>query len=664
MKNLQTSARKQQGMATVLIVLLVGVSMTAIALGLAGSVKSSQQTQTAVHAVTHAQSAAWAAVHMFQDYLGSLNLDAVEQLNVGSSVPISVPNMHQALAITIVDIDASLKNSAGIFVTANIQAHDISADATSAIQVVYQVRNAVCDLCQVLSAAINLYDDTTLGGKITINTPAGESSLLNIKGDVNASNIGFEGVTRLNVTGNVTLGSDIPLQEVYTNGNLILDGSANVAKATALGTITTKNNGYADVMYANQAIVLDGAPVAIANSRSNIQTTKASHGELHAGGNVLAATPVQKIRAKGNVTQTQWADARDIIAEGDITCPSIYWTMFDQIEVGGSLINCPTGDNIEGNATVTVAVMDEQPPFEQSQPRIDAWSVKASANYAFEYSLGKIKVTVKNVNSLADGVYYLGDYPDAGNTGFRDYLCDAVDVSGMCTSPAVPSKTLCQGYDSKNNCISYSNLTKTWQIEGLNLAPGVVWVDGDLTLSNGRFYNTFAATGNLVTSNNHKVAAPNYIGYPAICENNYPENSSTAFAGMYPLQLCDIAGSQLNYDPLANVAYLAGGFDPNAGGVYKGGDISLNASSDVYGTILAGNNLKTIGDITVHGYISAAAQNAVTTDNDLGGSTTVDLTSLPTTYRPQEIPSFSGGACVSSCSPPSNPAEVLWTRYL
>lgn len=665
MNKLQPSIQKQQGMATVLIVLLVGVSMTAIALGLASSVKSSQKTQTAVHAVTHAQSAAWAAVHMFQDYLNELNFEDVEKLNTDSDVAINVTNMHQALAITIVEVDTSKKSTEGIFVTANIRAHDSSADSTTIIQVVYQVENTICDLCQVLSAAINLYDDTVLGGDITISTPAGESSTVNIKGDVNAKNIAFNGVTRLNATGDVTLGSAIPLQEVYTNGNLILDGAANVAKASALGTITTINNGHADLMYANQAISLGGGAITTAYSRSNISITNwAIHGELNAGGDVLIASPVQKVRAKGNVQQTQWADARDIEAEGNVTCPGNSWNMFDRIVAGGSLINCISNTNTQVDPTVNVAVMAELVPFEQVQPRIDAWALKGSANYAFEFNLGKIKVTVSNVNGINDGVYYLGDYPDDDTTGYRDYLCDAVNGSGTCTLPVAPNKTICHSYSTTNNCITYDNATKTWRLDGRNLPPGVVWFEGNLTLANGRYYNSFITTGDLNTSNDHETAAPNYIGYDAICENDYPQYPSERFADMYPTQLCDKTTSSMTYSAVANIAYLAGGYNPTPGNVYSGGDIILNASNSVYGTVLAGNNLKTFGDIRVYGYISAAAHQSFTTENDLGGRTIIDLSNLPASYRPQEIPSFIGDSCQTVCTPPTDGPKILWTRYL
>ena len=89
MRNLQT-LNKQQGLATVLIVLLVGVSMTAMAMGLARSVKSTQHKQTAVHAATHAQSAAWSAVHIFKEYLKTLDYDHVAAMPIDTTIPMAV----------------------------------------------------------------------------------------------------------------------------------------------------------------------------------------------------------------------------------------------------------------------------------------------------------------------------------------------------------------------------------------------------------------------------------------------------------------------------------------------------------------------------------------------------------------------------------------------
>lgn len=665
MRNLQT-LNKQQGLATVLIVLLVGVSMTAIAMGLARSVKSTQHKQTAVHAATHAQSAAWSAVHIFKEYLKTLDYDHVAAMPTDTTIPMTVTGSAQVLSASIVAVDNSLKDSEGIRVTANIKAYDAAAKATSAIQVVYRVINTVCDLCQLLDANIDLFDDTILGGDIQMKVPVNTPTTVNIDGDVDAINISLIDVTYLNATGDVTLGSAVPLEEVYTNGDLLLDGAANVEKASALGTVTLKNAGTAELIYANGNLTLDGGRVGIANTLGSVDITRwAFYGTIMAQADVDVAAPVEKVRTRGDVILRAWADARDIASEQSITCPGTSWNLYDSLVAEIALINCPelSLNTVQGT-DVNVPLMEELQPFSRSKPQIDAWMVKADANYAFEYVSGAIRVTVKNVNSIADGTYFLGSYPHDGLRDHRDYLCDAINGMGQCTTPAAPTKTICQGYTDANSCFSYNNGSKTWTIEGKNIAPGIAWFEGNLVLSNGEYYNTFAATGNITTAGAMKTYAPNFVGYNAVCSLAYPLFPTADFTDLYPEQLCDQDLAVMKYLPLGNIVVMAGGNNPFAGGVYQGGDITLAASNELFGTVLAGNNLDTGGDTIVHGYISAAANGSGSGTNDLVGKVVIDLENLPSTYRPNEVPDFDGGSCTSSCSPPTEGAEVLWSRYL
>ena len=97
--------------------------------------------------------------------------------------------------------------------------------------------------------------------------------------------------------------------------------------------------------------------------------------------------------------------------------------------------------------------------------------------------------------------------------------------------------------------------------------------------------------------------------------------STQDFNQIYPTQICNTAQSELNDDPLWNIAFLAGGNNPNKGGQYEGGDITLGASNEIFGTLLAGNHFDTAGDTAIHGYICAVATHVGTGTNDLGGKT-------------------------------------------
>jgi len=56
----------------------------------------------------------------------------------------------------------------------------------------------------------------------------------------------------------------------------------------------------------------------------------------------------------------------------------------------------------------------------------------------------------------------------------------------------------------------------------------------------------------------------------------------------------------------------------------KGGDIKLGGSSELLGTIMAGNNLETTGEPIIHGYIIALNNNdSSEAENIIGSSITV-----------------------------------------
>jgi hypothetical protein len=667
--------RSQQGIATVLIVLLVGISMTALAIGLAQSVKSTQHKNTAVHAAMTAQSAAWSGVETFKRYLASLNATDLEALALNAPIALPISGVSTSLSATVAQIDVSKKNSDGIFITANISAVDQQAESTASIQVVYKIFNGVCTLCQTLgNGQLDLFDLTLLGGDISFSLPPGGVSTLNVDGNVNALNIALNGLTRLNSTGNVTLGSAVPIQEVYVNGNLTLDGNSRANKASVLGSTFLKNNGGANLIYSNGPVEMDGGATTTVNSRSNVTLTRwVAQNTIIAGGTVSVNAPIQRIDAVGNITLSAWTDARNIATQSRLTCPSPYWNSYTRLEAAAGMSNCPAASAaVNPAATVTVPVMAELAPFTRTKPQVDAWAVKADANYAFEYTATGPEVTVKNVNGLSDGVYKLGKITttDPYSIDYK-YLCHAVNASGVCTTPASLNKSICQGHSASNGCIGYNTATGTWVIDGKNMAPGIVWLQGNLFLRNGVYYNTFALTGDILTqitvsatllaAGAMKVYAPNFIGFSATCNNAFPLNASAEFAGQYPTQLCNT--SALNYQPLANVALLAGGVNP-VGSVYQGGNIHLTASSEIFGTVLAGNYLDTFGDIIVHGYIAATANVAAGSGrNDLGGRTVIKLDDAPSTYRPDEIPLFNGASCTSSCGGGGG-AEVLWTRYL
>ncbi|HEY0891452.1 MAG TPA: hypothetical protein VGE32_00265, partial [Cellvibrio sp.] len=285
-----------------------------------------------------------------------------------------------------------------------------------------------------------------------------------------------------------------------------------------------------------------------------------------------------------------------------------------------------------------------------------------------EFNGTHLTVVVSNVNGIANGTYYV----KGTSNNPREYLCKGV-AGGFCSEPVIQ---LCNGYSANNGCFSTAttNGVTTLTIAGKSMPPGVVWFNGNLMLSNGIYYNTFVATGNIATGGSFVSYALNYAAAyktspsdttrkNAVCKNEFDTSvKSNDFATLYPTNYC---GSDGKYTPnaLGNIGLLAGGYNPAANPntkiIYSGGFIELGASNSIYGTVVAGNLLKTGGSTKVYGYISAAGLQVSDADNNLGGSTTVDVTNLPEGYKPNEIPDMSGGAAGVLAE-----ARVLWSRYL
>lgn len=198
------------------------------------------------------------------------------------------------------------------------------------------------------------------------------------------------------------------------------------------------------------------------------------------------------------------------------------------------------------------------------------------------------------------------------------------------------------------------------------MAPGVAWFEGSLEVSNGTYFNTFIATGDISTKGNSTSYAVNYAGYAGVCANqtSNARASVARFSGLYPVDYCNTSTASMTYQALGNAVFIAGGYK---NGVFQGGNISLGSSNEVFGSVIAGNQLQTTGNTTVHGQIYTAAQGTTTT-NDFKGSLTIDVSHLPanTTFKDNEIKCMgdcatTGGGTGTSTSAS---ARVFWSRYL
>lgn len=624
-------------------------------------------------------------------------------------------------------VTSNAPSGSGQRLTVQVSATAANGTASSTIEGVYQVTPGVAGGTGVTSTISNLNGANIKGGLSTggnftfLGDKATHNANFNVIGnvDLKGSITGFE---KLCASGNISVSSAISINTVCANGTLTLSGSASVVTtATVKGDVSFSGAASITNIVSNGAVSITGGSAHSDSIRTwglvtiggngyaksidtqgavNWTSTDNTPTVINANGTVTYAanSASSVINAIGDVTLTGNGNVKNVSSNGNFILNSNWGNgVQGALKASGSLSGTATGQwsggvvkggtvggaipnpkaaNVvvtkqagfnAGVATVSVPVVNNA--FENT-PKVDAYALESSANYAFkiEAATGKQTVTVRGISNITDGTYYFGRYNTIWwpvvITGGDGFLCTAVDNSGICTAPSTPGKTLCGTDDASVNCFSYTAASKTWSLSRTTMAPGVAWFEGSLEVSNGTYFNTFIATGDISTKGNSTSYAVNYAGYAGVCANQTSNGRASVarFAGMYPLDYCNTSTSSMTYQALGNAVFIAGGYK---NGAFQGGNISLGSSNEVFGSVIAGNQLQTGGSTTVHGQVYTAAQGTTTT-NDFKGSLTIDVSHLPanTTFKDNEIKCM--GDCATTGGGTGTPASarVYWSRYL
>lgn len=682
------SLRKQQGIATILIVILVGAALTATSFGIMHSMRSTQAKQTAVHAITHAQTGLWSGVEAFRRYLGAIGGDvaALDALNNTTDVGIDLGAAYGRITannITVTTVGGRRRVAAEI-----VSVHPI-ARSSAAVGVVFEVDPDACLNCINLSSSLDFYDSLTATGEVGfVLLTSASTPPINVDGDITMLSISDStNLKVLNATGSVALSSGIKLDSVHSNVGVDLSGSAYVRDVTSGGYARTSSGGGAGYIYANGLVDLGGSssdankPTYDVYSLSTVEVKAGYYDLVQAAGVVTLNSTVSKIadrvESTDNVVISGNTGVDTIISEKQLICNALGWSNFTSIATNGDLDSscvylAPQNVLTEGlavNQNNTVARMAPVPEFEMPGLVVNVWALKNEANYIFEYDSVARKpiVTVQNVNGADPAAtYYIGNY----STAHKSYLCTEVTNKGNCVTPTDPGMTVCLGYSDWDECISYDATKKTWTLVGQSAAPGIMWFDGNVTLNTETSYISVLATGDVITNGEYRGKSVNFAGYDEVClaqgtNVDSPDIFRARFETQHPTNLCDKNAGEYKPNPAGNIAIAAGGKDPNNNYAYTGGNIDVATNTMLWGSVLAGNVLTTGGQNTIHGYVTAAAQvTKGSGNNELGGSTTIDLTNFPSTYNPTLIPNMD--PCVAGCAPENfaRRSRLLWSRYL
>ena len=682
-----------RGIATVLILLLVGLSLSAAVLGTAHYIRSHQQQDVAAHAQTQAQMKAWTGAELVRQYLQQLQ-DSGQLAALYAKAPpfdltLSGDGVTSAVLASITATDSTAKT-----VTARITgvtAPDSSAEARAVLEVVYAA-SASPSTAPPRPSVLTYRRNLRLGGSIRVVARDANDQTpyeINVIGDIDTEGNSIDNVDALFSTGSIHIGSGSSFKTLHANCDVKLTGSVTAthikARRNVCATGSAGTGSAGDIM-ANGSVDTQASHErnGILHARvqpEGVQSCRAP-GFTPSGSSTEAPTcalptvngvnfsnggaGAQRAVTKGDVRIMGGGRLLDLQAEGNLI-----------VDGGGAHASGTIGGSVTGSSPLGSGSITRTASFTVNPPpplvplvsieteTFNAYDAEASANYVFKIdAAGYRKVTVQNVDGMADGDYYLGNYSGGG---YKDYLCSAVSGgpdSPNCTAPArTATKTICKGFSEWNECFSYSTSTG-WQVNGLSMAPGVAWFEGDLELGNGTYFNTFIATGNIRTAGGHKTYAPNYAGYGGQLDGvTYAPQGICAnsdFPALKPRQFC----SADMYTPLdiGNYAFMAGSrtnadWDDTTG--YRGGNITIGASAEIFGNVKAGNEFQSGGSTTIHGYASALALGERVA-NSLGGSTTFDLRNLPPTFTPGGQASPNPGGTPAA----GGPVHMRWSRYL
>ena len=699
--NFPAAPRRQRGIATLLIILLLCAAISVTAMGAAYALRGTQQRQMTVHAATSAQGAAWRGVETVRLALTQAGLptltgwcnnntcadgDQVLDKTIGGLATIGVPDAR------LVRIRRPDPAKDIYLVTAQVTGQAGSGDSLtqSTVEVVYEVGNVTTGGGSTpgsgepapLNAVITFNHNLNLSGSITVNKPAGTEYQINVKGDLTTGGNTITGVDTIWSTGSIQISSGSTFGTLAANGDIKFDGSVTATRAVnARGDICISGGANAAnaQVRANGSVVANGGVVlgdvsAIGTSQRGSETEKCTNADkpgTDQDGNVFA------VDLKGN------SSARTVAATGSVRIDSGSITGTEGLRATGHLVDTNWGgtecgqvglsvsaDNPAVTGCVSTVAGLQVPiapvsPVNLNQSTFNAYDVEAAAHYVFKINAAGYKiVTVRNIHGVTDGTYFIADY-----TGpYKDYLCTELAAGSTPTAPTCntqPSVTPCKGFSEYNHCMAYN--AGKWTLSGTSFAPGIVWFEGNLHLGNGVYQNSFVATGEITTGGSLEVYAVNYAGYngkrgtttyapTGICVNSN-------FPALYPIDYCGTDGSAFTSPDtvIGNYALLAGSYATN--GNYVGGNIVLGASNKIYGSVLAGNSYGSGGSTTIRGSITALSQGS---GSHYGaGSTTIDLRDLPTGYEPIIDPCKLNGTCATAPTGTTEfKAAVHWTRYL
>lgn len=718
MKQILISQHRQKGIAAILILVTLGLALTATMLGSAHYLRTSQEQHMVLHTQTVAEARVWTAAEALRDYLEEVakGEGEWERLAVGDSF--SMDGLDGFVEASIIDI-TQLGSASHQRLTTRLvasAAQNTRAESATVLEMVYDITR---------SSASGEAPGPQVGVRINVNLDYSGGGLAIIdgvnmadfatSGDINVSNAS-EAITSGCAKGDVN----------YSGG-----GIANNARLVSEGLITLRDmtpprnlflwaeNVRAEQYGGTYSSILAGA------FEADVQSGDRTIGRVVTGGNVRNDNKI----VPGNtgvalITLTDGTRFRvqlDAISISDavITKNDAAIRLAGNGELPNSFAFVYTGVS-GGSITVTDATVAE---MWGNEIRLPGWN----------YTIDELKVhgdtetntaRIGRIQAGGDWVVKSGDQPTlarpseiggryiGGNaprplttrvpgaspglpgTPFCEVEPDRVDIERYkddanyvfyfenskpmlkiqnlrLSSTDAPINQIfnlstddvryLRGFPffqcswGVQNCFSNVSPSRGWMFTGVNsLPPGILWFDGDVTF-NGMTSNTRAFYNSVLATGDLTLGSGG--GHQTLRAPNFSDPALSCGGPFYLANLCDKSVSPPDF--VVDSGGRKGLPLANSAILIEG---NLTASGwTIHGNVSLGEGLRTSGaKVTIKGGLSVGGNRFSVMDIKSGGLT-VDLSSVTQdqVHYPDQ-PGDSGGAGGTT----SASATILWGRYL
>ena len=235
------SPQRQNGIATILIVLLLGLAVSVTVAATVYGLRSNQQQQVTTHAVSAAQAAAWRGVETVRQYLLKADQEAFKKwaahqdqlpLPIHGLDGINIPDGN-AFMTRITSLDSGTHYQLTCRITGFSAAADVSNKTSATVEVVYDVNTgtstvpgkSTCTNVPSVPVIFNGNLNITGGSLGVTNTTSYEN--IAVIGDINLTNASQASISGC-ATGNIFLNGG----GIKENGHLFSGGKITVNSMT------------------------------------------------------------------------------------------------------------------------------------------------------------------------------------------------------------------------------------------------------------------------------------------------------------------------------------------------------------------------------------------------------------------------------------------------